>query len=120
MHHREYVLTIASSLPLVSGCSSTLVSPPEQAADDAQTSDTSTDHLMLSVETNVSGIDATYDASIVRGVTETHPPQLEATFTNKSDSRRTFRFGSDAPLSPMATTASDSVLSRTWPVVVPI
>lgn len=115
MHRREYVLAAASSLPLVSGCSSSLVSPPEQPADDAQPSSTSTDHLTLSVDANVSEIDATYDVSIIRGVTEDHPSQLEATFTNKSNSRRTFRFGSDAPLSPMVNTASDPALHLRTP-----
>lgn len=115
MQRREYALAIASSLPLVSGCSSVLASPPEQTADNAQMSDTSTGHLTLSVDANVSGIDATYDVSIVRGVTENHPPQLEATFTNTSNSRRTFIFGSDAPLSPMPNTASDPDLHLRTP-----
>lgn len=115
MHRREYGLAIASALPLVSGCSGLLASTPEQEADVAQETDNSTDHLTLSLDANVSTIGATYELSIIRGVTENHPPQLEATFTNSLDSRRRFTFGSDAPLTPQVNTTSEPALQLRTP-----
>ena len=104
MKRREYVLGLASSLPLLSGCATVLANneTPKQEKSGTPDNTDSTTHLTLSIESRLTSIEAQYEVSLLRGVTQKHPPQIKATFTNTSDSRRQFMFGPKAPLSPQA------------------
>lgn len=102
MQRREYVLGLASALPLFSGCSGVLANKGKSEQEKHRTPDNnnSTAHLTLSIESRLTSIEAQYEVSLLGGVTQNHPPQIKAIFTNTSDSRQRFTFGSDAPLSP--------------------
>lgn len=104
MKRRECVLGLVPALPLISGCSGVLTNniDPEQEASGTPERNDSTNRLLLSVESQLTSVEAQYELSLVRGVTQNHPPQINAGFTNTSNSQRQFRFGSEAPLSPQA------------------
>lgn len=117
MKRRECVLAVASTLPLVSGCAGVLTNSTdsEQRTTGTPERSDSTSHLSLSVESPLSAIDAQYELSLARGVTEEHPPQIRAVFTNTGDTEREFTFGSKAPLAPKPSDGPESKLQLRSP-----
>ncbi|MFB6234958.1 MAG: hypothetical protein ABEH81_06900 [Halopenitus sp.] len=107
MKRRKILASIAATLPLA-GCTSMQapsksgVSPENlrSAAEFPLQSEQA--GISVNVTSDLTELDAEFTVGVVRGESDSHPPQIGGVFKNTSDKKQKFTFGSDAPLSPTA------------------
>lgn len=113
MRRREVLAGIAATVP-VAGCAGTqALSKSEASPENSMSHDdlraaaafplqSEQAGISVNITSGLTELDAEFTVGVVRGKSDSHPPQIGGVFKNTSDQTQKFSFGSDAPLSPMA------------------
>lgn len=65
--------------------------------------ETEKEGIVIDVTNSLDKVNAEFAIGIVRGKSNSHPPQIGGILRNTSDKEQVFSFGAEAPLSPMTT-----------------
>lgn len=106
MYRRKVLTGIAATVPL-SGCAN--IQPPTKSSSVEKLRSAAEfplkseqDGVSVTITKKLSELNAEFVVGVVRGKSDTHPPQIGGVFKNTADHRQTFAFGSDSPLAPMS------------------